>query len=77
MGTITINSDDLKKLIRETFIDVLTARKDLIEDAVVDAIEDIGLGRAMEEGKTGEYIDSKEFIEDLKSKIKSSKLKSG
>ncbi len=73
MGTITINSDDLKKLIRETFIDVLTARKDLIEDAVVDAIEDIGLGRAMEEGKTGEYIDSKEFIEDLKSKIKSSK----
>jgi lipoate-protein ligase B len=73
MGTITINSEDLKKLIRETFIDVLTARKDLIEDAVVDAIEDIGLGRAMEEGKTGEYIDSKEFIEDLKSKIKSSK----
>lgn len=73
MGTITINSDDLKKLIRETFIDVLTARKDLIEDAVVDAIEDIGLGRAMEEGRTGEYIDSKEFIEDIKSKIKGSK----
>ena len=73
MGTITINSDDLRNLIRETFIDVLTARKDLIEDAVVDAIEDIGLGRAMEEGRTGKYIDSKEFIEDLKSKIKSSK----
>ncbi len=48
METITINSDDLKKLIRETFIDVLTARKDLIEDAVADAIEDIGLGRAMD-----------------------------
>lgn len=77
MGSITINSDELKRLIRETFIDVLTARKDLIEDAVVDAIEDIGFGRAMEEGRTGECIDSKEFIDNLNIKIKSAKWNSG
>ena len=73
MGTITINTDELKDLLKETFIDILTTRKDLIEDAVLEAIEDIGLGRAIEEGRTGKYIDNKEFIEKLNKKIKKSK----
>jgi hypothetical protein len=47
MDTITISRQELKKLMRETFIDVLTTRKDLMEEAVIGAIEDIGLGMAM------------------------------
>jgi hypothetical protein len=62
METITITPNELKKLMKETFIDVLTDRKDLIEDAVLEAIEDIGLGIAMEEGRTGEYVDENEFM---------------
>jgi lipoate-protein ligase B len=73
MGTITINSDELKKLLKETFLDVLTSRKDLIEDAVIETIEDIGLGRAIEEGRTGDYIDKKKFLEKLNKKIEISK----
>ncbi len=73
METITISRNELKKLMRETFIDVLTNRKDLVEDAVIEALEDIGLGIAMEEGRTGEYIDEKEFIRKLNSKVKSTK----
>ena len=73
MATITIESDHLKKMMRETFIDVLTERKDLIEDAVLEAIEDIGIGIAIEEGQTGEYIDHQKFIKKLDSKIKSVK----
>jgi lipoate-protein ligase B len=73
METITISCNELKKLMRETFIDVLTNRKDLVEDAVIEALEDIGLGIAMEEGRTGEYIDEKEFIRKLDSKVKSAK----
>lgn len=71
METITISRNELKKLMRETFIDVLTNRKDLVEDAVIEALGDVGLGIAMEEGRTGEYIDGKEFIRKLDSKIKS------
>ncbi len=65
MQTITISHDELKKLLRETFIDVLTERRDLIEDAVIEAIEDIGLGIAMEKGRTGEYMDNQKFIKKL------------
>lgn len=60
MATITISKDDLKKLIsttvKESLIEVLTTRKDLLEDALIEAIEDIGLAKAMEEGDTGEYV---------------------
>ena len=73
METITITPNELKKLMKETFIDVLTDRKDLIEDAVIEAIEDIGLGVAMEEGRTGEYVDENEFMRKLDRKIKGTK----
>lgn len=73
METITISRNELKKIIRETFVDVLTKRKDLIEDAIIEAIEDMGLATAMEQGRTGEYIDNKEFAKKLNYKIKSKK----
>jgi lipoate-protein ligase B len=73
METITMSRNELKRLMKETFIDVLTDRKDLIEDAVIEAIEDIGLGAAMEEGRTGEYVDKNEFMVKLDNKIKGSK----
>lgn len=73
METIFTSRNELKKIMREAFIDVLTDRKDLIEDAVIEAIEDIGLGISMEEGRTGEYVDEKEFARKLDIKIKGAK----
>jgi len=73
METIAINRRELKQLMRETFVDVLSSRKDLIGDAVVEAIEDIGLAKAMEEGQTGAYVDVEEFKKILHRRIKQSK----
>ncbi|MHB8337849.1 MAG: hypothetical protein ACYC6P_14945 [Ignavibacteriaceae bacterium] len=70
METIVINRKELKKIIRESFEDVLNDRKDLIGDAVVEAIEDIGLARAIEEGRTGAYITTDEFKKKLATRIK-------
>ncbi len=70
METITINRKELKKIIRETFEDVLSDSKDLISEALLEAMEDIGLAKAMELGKTGQYVDTTEFKENLTSKIK-------
>lgn len=69
METIVISRRELKQIIRETFVDVLSEREDLICDAVLEAIEDIGLAKAMEEGQTGEYIDLGEFKKKLDKKI--------
>jgi hypothetical protein len=70
MDTITIKRRELKKLIRETFEDVLSDRKDLISEAVLEAMEDIGLAKAIESGRTGQYVATSEFKEKLTSRIK-------
>jgi len=71
METITISRNELKKLMKDIFVDVLTQRKDLIEDAVIEAIEDMGLAISMEQGRTDEYINNEEFAKKLSRKIKS------
>jgi len=73
METITMSPNELKKLLRETFIDVLTHRKDLIEEAVIEAMEDIGLGVAMEEGRTGEYVNKGAFMRKIEKRLKGAK----
>jgi hypothetical protein len=73
METITMSPNDLKKLLRETFIDVLTHRKDLIEEAVIEAMEDMGLGVAMEQGRTGEHVNKGAFMRKLEKRLKGTK----
>lgn len=70
MKTITTTQDELKKFTKEAFIEVLTNKKNLIEDIIINAFEDIGLGIAMEKGKTGKYISGNELKKILNEKIK-------
>ena len=60
-----ISSSELKELIREALISTLTERSDLLEHAVSEAILDMKLGLAMEEGDTGEYSEEKHIISKL------------
>ena len=65
METLGISKTELKKLMKEAMISVLTERKDLLEDAVSEAILDMKLGLAMEEGDTGEYAPESEVLPKL------------
>jgi lipoate-protein ligase B len=69
MDPIIIKGDELKELVRtavrEGLIEILTKRRDLLEDALIEAIEDIGLARAMEEADTGEYVDEEVILRKL------------
>ena len=56
---------ELKELMKEALISVLTERKDLLQDAVSEAILDMKLGLAMEEGDTGEYVSESDVISKL------------
>jgi len=65
METLSISKTELKKLMKEAMISALTERKDLLEDAVSEAILDMKLGLAMEEGDTGEYVSESEIFSRL------------
>ncbi len=60
-----ISKSELKELIKEAIISTLTERSDLLENAVSEAILDMKLGLAMEEGDTGEYCDEKHILSKL------------
>jgi len=60
-----ITKIELKNMMKEAMISVLAERKDLLEDAVSEAILDMKLGLAIEEGDTGEYVPESEVFSKL------------
>jgi hypothetical protein len=65
VDTHDISRNELKELIREAIISTLTERRDLLEDAFAEAILDMKLGLAIEEGDTGEYSEEENIISKL------------
>ena len=61
MATLNMTESEREKLIKRAIISTLTERSDLLENAVTEAILDMKLGLAIEEGDTGEYVDEKQI----------------
>ena len=62
MAALNMTESELEKLIKKAIISTLTERSDLLENAVAEAILDMKLGLAIEEGDTGEYADENQII---------------
>jgi hypothetical protein len=63
-----INQNQLKELIKTALVEVLEERQDLIHDAVEQALEDVALMRAIEEGEATELIEREEVFGILEGK---------
>jgi hypothetical protein len=50
---------------KEDVMSILTERKDILEDAVSEAILDMKLALAIEEGDTGEYVSEEHVVSQL------------
>lgn len=60
-----ISKNELRDVLKEALISVLAERKDLLEEAVSEAILDMRFGLAIEEGDTGEYVSEAEVLSKL------------
>jgi len=65
MGIHEILKTELKELMKEAIVSVLIERKDLLGDALVEAILDMKLALAIEEGDTGEYVSEENVLSKL------------
>ena len=54
---ISIHDDKTKEILTEIMIDIIKNRKDLFYDLIVEAIEEIGLANAIQEGRQDEFIE--------------------
>ncbi|GIX48891.1 MAG: hypothetical protein KatS3mg131_3102 [Candidatus Tectimicrobiota bacterium] len=62
-----INEGRLKELLKETLIEVIEERKDVLYELLAEVIEDIALARAIREGEGTEPVsrqDISELLED-------------
>ncbi|HSB11500.1 MAG TPA: hypothetical protein VLM38_18575 [Blastocatellia bacterium] len=53
---VTIAEDRLKEVLKTAVIEVLEERADLLREIVEEALEDIALARAIEEGESSELV---------------------
>ena len=61
MSENTLNTNQLKELIKTAIIEILQEQKEVFTDIIVEAMEDIALVKAIEEGENTETV-SREAI---------------
>ena len=59
---IQTNNDQLKEIIKAALVEVLEERQELLRDAIEQALEDLALARAIEEGNETELITRSEVF---------------
>jgi hypothetical protein len=64
MTTATLDEARLKDLFKSALIEILEERKDLIRELLAEAIEDIALSRAIEEGEQSARV-SRQAVFDV------------
>ena len=55
----------IKSLFKEALVEVIEEERDKLSSILIDALEDIGLSRVIEEGETSEIVSRDEIFEVL------------
>jgi DNA-binding protein YbaB len=61
MSEVTLNAEQLKTLLKVAIIEILQEQKEVFTDLIIEAMEDIALAKAIEEGESTEIV-SREAI---------------
>ena len=66
--TNSVSADDqkMKALFKEAIVEVMSENQELVSSLLVDALEDIGLSRAIEEGEETESVSREEVFKVLR-----------
>jgi hypothetical protein len=67
VSTTLIDEAKLKDLLKSAIVEILEERKDLVREALEEALEDIALARAIEEGEQSGLATRDEVFKELES----------
>ncbi len=62
MAAATIDEEKLKDLLKSALVEALEEHRDLVQDIVKEAMEDIALTHAIEQGLGGESVSREEIF---------------
>ncbi len=63
---VNISEKQLKKAVKESIREMLSEHDSMLRDVLKEAIEDIAIGYAIEQGDKGKFVDEKEIMELLR-----------
>ena len=62
MATATIDEEKFKSLVKSALVEALKEHRDLVQEIVEEAMEDIALAHAIEQGLGGESVSRDEVF---------------
>jgi hypothetical protein len=62
VSEITLNTSELKEFLKTALIEILQEQKEVFTDIIVEAMEDIALIKAIEEGENTATVNLKEIF---------------
>ncbi len=68
-----LKKNNIKKIFKEALIEVFETRKDILQEAVAEALEEMGLYRAIKEGEKNNLVKEQDIMKYLNKRIKKSK----
>lgn len=60
--SLSAGSLQVKALLKEAMLELMLERREEFAEFLVEALEDVGLSRAIEAGRTEEYVDRDEIM---------------
>ena len=66
---MTGSEQQLKELVKTAIVEILEERSDLIRDIVEDALEDIGMTKAIQQSEDSDLVPRKEVFEMLEDRL--------
>jgi hypothetical protein len=57
---LTLNETQAKSLLKEVILELVQERRDWFFEVMVEALEEIGLANAIQEGRRNEFVDERQ-----------------
>lgn len=67
---ITISEEKTKELLKEILVEMIESKQELFYEILTEALEDIGLGKAIAESRNDEFVSEEEIFTILNSETK-------
>lgn len=64
-NSTNLDENRIKTLFKEALVEVIEENQELVSSILIDALEDIGLSRAIEEGETSKTVSRDEIFKVL------------
>lgn len=62
---LTVNENKMKELIKDVLVEMMSEKKGLFQEILIEAIEEVGLINAIKEGRKNNFVDEERIMKLL------------